>query len=371
VQWVWQQGAHTSTSSNGLWDSGILTSGATFEFTFNQPGDFNYTCTLHFTCCNMAGTVHVSPSVSPTAAQLLVSAASSATAGSPFDVTVTAVDSNGTVVPDYAGTVAFSSTDPFPAALPANYTFTSTDQGVHTFSGGVTLFTAGSQTLTVQDTATSSITGSATIAVSAGATATLAIGAPASSVAGSPFDVTVTALDSEGNIMTGYTGTVTFSSSDPYPGVLPADYTFTSSDQGTHTFSAGATLFIAGAQTLTAQDTANSLTGVATVGVVAAPASQFLVTAPATAVSGTAFDVTLTAVDPYGNVDMNYAGTVTWTSSDTAPGVIVPPDYVFDAGDMGTDTFPGGATLITPGDQTLTATDTVSGITGSATVTVQ
>jgi hypothetical protein len=33
-------------------------------------------------------------------------------------------------------------------------------------------------------------------------------------------------------------------------------------------------------------------------------------------------------------------------------------------------TFPSGVTLITPGDQALTVTDTVSGITGSATITV-
>jgi hypothetical protein len=33
-------------------------------------------------------------------------------------------------------------------------------------------------------------------------------------------------------------------------------------------------------------------------------------------------------------------------------------------------TFAGGVTLITPGDQMITATDTVSGIAGSATVTV-
>src|SRR5208282_5609337 len=133
-------------------------------------------------------------------------------------------------------------------------------------------------------------------------------------IAGSPFDVTITALDSGGNIMTGYTGTVAFTSTDPSPAVLPANYTFTSTDQGVHTFSGGVTLFTVGSQTLTVQDAAtSSLTGSATVGVVAAPASQFLVTAPATAVSGTPFDVTLAALDPYGNVDMNYGGTVTWT----------------------------------------------------------
>ena len=52
------------------------------------------------------------------------------------------------------------------AAMPADYTFTAADNGVHTFANGVTLYTPGTQTVTVQDTADSSITGSATIAVS-------------------------------------------------------------------------------------------------------------------------------------------------------------------------------------------------------------
>ena len=145
----------------------------------------------------------------------------------------------------------------------------------------------------------------------------------------------------------------------------------TSSNQGTHIFPGGVTLFTAGGQTLTAQDTANSsLTGCAVVAVVAAPASQLLITAPATAVTGTPFDVTLTALDPYSNVDMNYGGTVTWTSSDTDPGLLLPADYTFQPTDNGMVTFSGGVTLITLGNQSITATDTVSGITGTATVAV-
>jgi sugar lactone lactonase YvrE len=197
------------------------------------------------------------------------------------------------------------------------------------------------------------------------------ITATPTAVAGTPFDITVTALDASGNIGTTYQGTVTFSSSDTYPGLLPTDYPFTSADQGTHTFSGGVTFFTAGAQTLTAQDTADSsLTGSATVSVVAAPASQLLISAPANAVSGTPFDVMLTALDPYVNVDLNYAGTVTWTSSDADPGLLLPPDYPFQPTDNGMVTFAAGVILITLGNQTLTATDTVSGITGSATVTV-
>lgn len=203
------------------------------------------------------------------------------------------------------------------------------------------------------------------------ATTQLVISVPASTTAGSPFDVTVTAMDNSGNVLTGYTGTVTFTSTDPHPGVLPTDYTFTAADQGTHTFSGGVTLFTAGAQTLTVQDTANtSFTGSATIAVTAAPADHLLVTAPSTVVAGTPFDVTLSALDPYGNVDPNYSGTVTWTSSDTDPGVVLPAAYTFQPTDTGTHPFPAGVTLITAGDQTLTATDTATGLTGSVTVTV-
>jgi hypothetical protein len=198
----------------------------------------------------------------------------------------------------------------------------------------------------------------------------LAVSAPASITAGSPFDVTVTALDNNGNVAPGYTGTVTFTSTDPHPGVLPADYTFTAGDQGKHTFS-GVMLFTAGSQTVSSQDTANSsITSSATIAVAAAPADHLLITVPQSAVSGTPFDVTVTALDPYGNVDANYSGTVTWASSDTDPGVMLPVDYPFQAADSGMHAFPGAVALFTVGDQSLTATDTVSGITGLATVTV-
>lgn len=199
----------------------------------------------------------------------------------------------------------------------------------------------------------------------------LAITAPANVIAGSPFDITVAALTDNDIIDPGYTGTVTFTSSDLYPSVLPANYTFTAADQGTHTFSGGGTFFTAGSQTLTVQDTANaSITGTATVAVTAAPASRLLITAPANAVSGMAFDVAVAAVDPYGNVDTNYSGTVTWATSDPDPGVVLPANYTFTAADGGTHSFPGGVVLVTAGDQTLAAGDTVTGIAGLATVTV-
>jgi streptogramin lyase len=110
-----------------------------------------------------------------------------------------------------------------------------------------------------------------------------------------------------------------------------------------------------------------------TLAYVPAPQSRFLITAAPTAVSDTPFDITVTALDPAGNIDTNYQGTVTFSSTDTDPGVVVPSDYTFstgDGGDKGVHTFPSGITLVTVGNQTLTLTDKISGITGSATITV-
>jgi hypothetical protein len=86
------------------------------------------------------------------AASFVLSAPSTVTAGVPFDVSVVVVDSFGQVAVGYGGTIHFSSTDGDPGVvLPADYTFQPSDGGIVLFSGGVTLFTPGSQTLTVTD----------------------------------------------------------------------------------------------------------------------------------------------------------------------------------------------------------------------------
>ncbi len=100
------------------------------------------------------------------------------------------------------------------------------------------------------------------------------------------------------------------------------------------------------------------------------PKSRFLITAPATSVSGTPFDITVTALDSSGNIDTSYQGTVTFSTTDPDPGVVLPADYTFTTGDNGVHAFSGGVMLVTVGAQTLTSTDNVSGISGSATITV-
>src|SRR5262249_53060577 len=149
-----------------------------------------------------------------TAVFFALAAPASVPAGTPFDVTVTAADPYGNIDVNYQGTVTFTSSDAYPGLLPAEYTFTSADQGKHTFSGGGTFFTAGAQKLIVQDTANSSLTGSATVAVGAEAASQLQITASATVDSGKPFDVTLAALDPYANVDTTYAGTVTWTSSD-------------------------------------------------------------------------------------------------------------------------------------------------------------
>ncbi|MFY9730444.1 MAG: Ig-like domain-containing protein [Candidatus Acidiferrales bacterium] len=99
-----------------------------------------------------------------------VTAPGTATAGTAFSITVTALDASNAVVTGYTGTVHFTGSDT-QAVLPANSTLTN---GVGTFS--VTLKTAGAQTIAATDTVTATITGSSgTITVGAATLVTLQV----------------------------------------------------------------------------------------------------------------------------------------------------------------------------------------------------
>ena len=279
------------------------------------------------------------------------------------NVTVTAQDGFGNTTTGYRGTVHFTSSDG-PAVLPADYTFVAGDNGTHTFTNGVTLKTAGTQSITATDTATGTITGtqSGIVVNPASATALTVSGFTTPTAAGAAHNVTVTAQDAFGNIATGYRGTVHFTSSDGQA-VLPANYTFVAGDNGTHTFSV--TLKTAGTQSITATDTATgTITGTQS-GIVVNPAGAATLTVsgfPNPTTAGVAHNVTVTAQDAFGNVTPGYLGTVHFTSSDGA--AVLPANYTFVAGDAGTHTF--SATLKTAGTQSITATDTATGtITGT------
>jgi hypothetical protein len=199
----------------------------------------------------------------------VTASASSVTAGSPFSITVTALDRSGMPVTNFTGTVHFTAADPN-AMLPADYTFTAADMGVHTFNG-VVLGKAGHRLIQVTDSVETGAEGQLRIDVAPGAATHFRVKAPKTTSPGAPFSVTVTALDAFGNTATGFLDTVHFRSSDP-AATLPMNYTFTSGDAGVHTFS-GVALQTVGRQRITVTDTTNhAIKGAAHVTVIGAGA---------------------------------------------------------------------------------------------------
>lgn len=286
------------------------------------------------------------------ASKFLISTPTTTDSGISQNVTVSASDAYGNAVTSYVGTVKFTSSDAS-AILPANYTFGNKDKGVHTFA--VTLKTVGTQSLTVSDTLNAALAGTQagiTVKASVAPVASFSVTGFPATTAGATKTFVVTAKDAKGAIVTGYTGTVNFSSSDVKAG-LPASYTFTAADAGVHTFSA--TLKTTGSQSITVKDSAlgtvvGSQTGIV---VAAGVATQFVASAPTTAASGVSVNVTLTVYDAYGNIATNYTGKVHVSSTDAKGSVT---DYTFSTKDAGVHVF--SYKFGTLGTQTLTLADT-------------
>ena len=288
------------------------------------------------------------------------------TANNGFNVTVTAQDAGNATVTDYTGTIHFTSSDPQAPVLPADYTFTAADLGVHQFNG-LKLKTAGTQTISVNDTTDTTKTGTGSVVITAAVVRNLVVtGFPATTVADQAQDITVTAQDNFGNTNATYTGTVRFTSTD-LQAVLPTDYTFTALDAGVHTFSAATRLRTVGTQTITATDTVTgTINGTESgITVTPGPAATLAVTGyPSPTIANDGHQVTVTAKDAFGNTATDYAGTVRLSSSSDTQAVL-PADYIFLAADHGVHSI-GGTKFRTAGTQSLTATDTVTAtITGT------
>jgi parallel beta-helix repeat protein len=302
--------------------------------------------------------VAVTPGVAN--AFLVATTATTTTAGSAFNGTLTVFDLYGNIATNYTGTAHFTSSDP-QASLPADHVFSAADMGSYTFTN-VILKTAGAQSLTVADLVSSSVMGIKTgLTVSPAPLSQLIVsGFPSTPTAGTSQTFFVSAADPFANVIIGYRGKVVFSCNASAS--LPAPYTFTAADAGKHLFTA--ILKTAGNRSLTVTDFANpALTGTqANIVVQAAPASKLSVAivpgSSSTVTAGTplAFQVTLT--DPYGNIATGYTGTVHFTSSDGK--AALPPDYIFSSLDAGGHTFT--ATLKTAGSRSLTVADAANSL---------
>jgi len=210
---------------------------------------------------------------------------------------------------------------------------------VRTFAGGVILRTAGERSVTATDLVSASITGTqAAITVEPADAATLDVAGIADPViAGVASGVTVTARDAFGNVATGYTGTVQFTSSDPRA-TVPADYTFVSGDAGVRAFPGGVTLESAGEQSVTATDGAEGSV-IGTQGAITVqPADPATLTFSVQPTNVTAGDLIspapqVTAFDAFDNVATTYSGTITLSLAEGTgtSGAVLSGDLAEDA----------------------------------------
>jgi hypothetical protein len=283
--------------------------------------------------------------------KFVFSAPATIAAGTPFSFAITAEDRFGNVETGYTGTVHFSAlANDTGAILPADDTFTATDAGTHTFDA--TLFKTAGAFINAKDLATGVNTSDA-VNVTPLAPVSLGVSSlPSATTAGTVSGVTVSALDIYGNRAPSYTGTIHLSSTDPQAS-LPADYTFTAADGGSHSFLV--TLKTAGTQSLSVADTVNPAFASTQTGIVVYPAaaSVFAFTGlPSSTTAGVPQTFTITATDAYGN-RAPYFGEVVFSSSDSQANL--PGFYFFTLADAGSHTFT--AMLKTAGGQTITVTD--------------
>jgi len=300
------------------------------------------------------------------ATQLELIAPANVASGTSATLEVVALDASNHLARNYSGTVHFTTTDTATGvAIPADYTFSAGDHGVHFFP--MTLDTTGSETVTATDTTTSSITGSVTVTVNPAQVVThFGLFAPSHVTVGQATSVEVVALDAANHRVTGYTGTVQVSAGDSNATVAPTSYQFTAADHGEHVFQV--TLTAAGTEVITATDAATStVTGDISLSVTPAPVATHLgLRVPEYAAAGQPTTVDVVALDASNHVVQGYTGTVQLTSGDGA--ATLPSSYTFSASDHGVHRFQ--VTFGTTGSETLTAADTANSLTSTVTLTV-
>src|ERR1019366_7814617 len=178
---------------------------------------------------------------------------------------------------------------------------------------------------------------------------------------GQAFGDTITALDGYGNVATSYSGAEILVFSDPSNAPNGALPTYPSPVTFTAGVGTASNITLVDAQTTTLTATQTPITGTSNDFVVSAGlATHYSVDAPSTAQTATAFSVTITAYDAFGNVATGYDGTADLVSS---LGTVLPTSVTLS---NGVDIF--SATLDTVGNQTITATDSsnasIKGVSG-------
>lgn len=363
----------TSTDANAILPANAALVGGTqtFTFTFKTAGSKSITAS---DVTNTTRTANTSPSVTVNAGsfvkllalapgEILAPGTSTGKTGTPttqsagkaFSVSVYAVDANWNKVATITDIINITTTDAA-AVTPANAALVS---GGKTFS--VTLKTIGTTTVTAADVTDGTKTAytTSTITVAAGAFAKLLLlmpgetsapgtttgktGTAATQTAGIPFNVTVYAVDAAWNILTTPTDVVSITSTTDINAALPANAALVA---GTQTFSV--TFKTAGTNrnvkaTDVTDGTKTSSTG-SYITVVAGAYAQLQILLPGETAKpgtsdgksgtanpparGTAFNITVNAVDAYFNLINTITDVVTITSSDAGATLPAPTALV-------------------------------------------
>jgi LysM repeat protein len=298
----------TATAAGGV---------ATFSgLTLNQPGT-GYT--LGASSGTLAGATTTSAiSVSTSTDQLVVTTAppSSVTAGTGFGLTITAEAGSGAVDPNFSGTVTLAlAANPGGATLGGTLTGTAVG-GVATFSG-LTLNKASSG-YTLSATAgglPAATTGPIAVAPAAATQLVVTTPPPAVVTAGAGFGLAVSAWDAFGNVATTYSGSVTLALAASPGGAILRGTTTVNATAGVASFTGLTLNKAASGYVLVASGGTLSMATTSSIQVVAAAASQWVITTqpPATATAGSPFSLTVTAEDSNGNVDTTIGSSVSLT----------------------------------------------------------
>lgn len=331
-----------------------------YTFTANDAGTHTFSAGLNLFTAGTRSILVSAPLVQAVTQSIVVTPAaathvalttpSTTVAGEPMTFSVVSLDAWNNMGAPYTGTVHFSTSDA-QGVMPADYTFVDADAGIHAFTASLATVKAGGQTISATDTASASITGtSAGVNVTPTAAVSLTLVGGGGHI-GSPHTVTVIARDIYGNVATGDNGVVHLSASDPAM-ILPADGALTS---GIGNFQV--TPMTLGAQTISAVSVDDAtISGSESVLGTAGVAVKFVATAMPATTAGAAQSVTVTAYDAFGNIAVDYSGTVIFSSSDAQASL---PFYTFTAADNGSHTF--SVVLRTAGSQSLTVRDWLNG----------
>ncbi len=321
---------------------------------------------------------------------VLSAATTTPTAGQADNLTITAVDAAGNTVIGYtgshsltfsgAGTIgSFSPTVTNKSGAAINFgtataiTFANGVAAVSAGSNGaMTLYKAGTVTVSVTDTSISGTSASITIGAAA-ANKLSFTQSPGDTTAGVAFasQPKVTVQDQYGNTVTSDTSSVTIAVTGGAATLSGCAANPTAATAGVATFG-GCTITTAGTYTLTATDGSltSAVSGSFTIGPAAANKLSFT-QSPGNTVAGVAFasQPQVTVQDQYGNTVTSDTSSVTIAvtgGAATLSGCAANPEPAT----AGVATF-GGCTITTAGTYTLTATDgsLTSAVSGSFTIT--